>query len=42
MVLPFKPDNSEAAAAILALTASEIEEDGLARWIRDSCPKDPT
>lgn len=29
----------EAAAAILALAAGEIEEEGLARWIRDSWPK---
>lgn len=28
----------EAAAAILALAAGEIEEDGLTRWIRDSWP----
>lgn len=36
----FRPDNAEAAAAIMALAAGEIEEDGLARWIRDRWPKD--
>jgi len=30
----------EAAAAILALAAGEIEEEGLARWIRDNWPKE--
>jgi death on curing protein len=30
----------ERAAAILALAAGEINEDGLARWIRDNWPKD--
>jgi death on curing protein len=33
--VPFKPDPSEATAAILALAAGEIDEDGLARWVRD-------
>jgi death-on-curing protein len=28
-----------AAAAILALAAGEIEEEGLARWIRDNWPR---
>lgn len=37
--VPFKPDVAQAAAAILALAAGEIEEEGLARWIRDSWPK---
>jgi death-on-curing protein len=37
--IAFAPDNSEAAAAILGLAASEIDEDGLARWIRDRSPK---
>jgi death-on-curing protein len=36
--IPFKPKVAEAAAAILALAASEIEEDGLTRWIRDNWP----
>lgn len=29
-----------AAAAILALAAGEVEEEGLTRWIRDNWPKD--
>lgn len=37
--IAFKPENAEAAAAILGLAAVEIEEDGLARWIRDRWPK---
>lgn len=32
--------NAEAAAAILALAAGEVEEEGLTRWIRDNWPKD--
>lgn len=32
--------NAEAAAAILALAAGEVDEDGLTRWIRDNWPKD--
>ncbi len=31
---------AEAAAAILALAAGEIDEEGLSRWIRDNWPKD--
>lgn len=34
----FRPENAEAAAAIIALAAGEIEEEGLARWIRDRWP----
>lgn len=30
----------EATAAILALAAGEVDEDGLTRWIRDNWPKD--
>jgi death-on-curing protein len=30
----------KAAAAILALAAGEVDEDGLTRWIRDNWPKD--
>ncbi|HEY5797323.1 MAG TPA: type II toxin-antitoxin system death-on-curing family toxin [Bosea sp. (in: a-proteobacteria)] len=30
----------EAAAAILALAAGEVDEDGLTRWLRDNWPKD--
>ena len=36
----FSPDPAVATAAILALAAGEIDEDGLARWIRDNWPKD--
>lgn len=36
--VPFHADEYEAAAAILALAAGEIDEDGLARWIRDRWP----
>lgn len=36
----FSPSEPEATAAILALAAGEIEEEGLARWIRDNWPKD--
>jgi death-on-curing protein len=32
--------NAEIAAAILALAAGEVDEDGLTRWIRDNWPKD--
>ncbi|MGX5735804.1 type II toxin-antitoxin system death-on-curing family toxin [Bosea thiooxidans] len=31
---------ADAAAAILALAAGEVDEDGLSRWIRDNWPKD--
>lgn len=30
----------EAAAAILALAAGEVDEEGLTRWLRDNWPKD--
>ena len=30
----------DAAAAILALAAGEVDEEGLTRWIRDNWPKD--
>jgi death-on-curing protein len=36
--IDFVVPEPEAAAAILALAASEIEEDGLTRWIRDNRP----
>lgn len=32
--------NADIAAAILALAASEVDENGLTRWIRDNWPKD--
>lgn len=38
--IPFAPSNPDAAAAILALAAGEVDEDGLTRWIRDNWPKD--
>jgi death-on-curing protein len=38
--IPFAPADAMAAAAILALAASEIDEEGLTRWIRDNWPKD--
>lgn len=34
----FAPDEAEATVAIIGLAAGEIEEDGLARWIRDNWP----
>ena len=34
----FSPDSAEATAAMVALAAGEIEEAGLARWIRDKWP----
>ena len=36
----FAPSQADAAAAILALAAGEVDEDGLTRWIRDNWPKD--
>jgi death on curing protein len=33
--IAFMPPESEATVAILGLAAGEIEEEGLARWIRD-------
>ncbi|KPH81697.1 type II toxin-antitoxin system death-on-curing family toxin [Bosea vaviloviae] len=38
--IPFAPSQAMAAAAILALAAGEVDEDGLTRWIRDNWPKD--
>jgi death on curing protein len=35
----FRPDSAQATAAILALAAGEISEEGLTRWIRDNLPK---
>lgn len=34
----FAPSQAEAAAAILALAAGEVDEAGLTRWIRDNWP----
>lgn len=39
--IDFSVPEPEAAAAIIALAAGEIDEDGLARWIRDRSPKGP-
>ena len=36
--IPFAPKPAEATVAILGLAAGEIDEDGLARWIRDNLP----
>ena len=36
--IDFVADNAEAVVMIQALAAGEIEEDGLARWIRDNWP----
>lgn len=37
----FAPPEAHAAAAMIALAAGEVEEDGLTRWIRDNLPKRP-
>lgn len=36
--IAFRPDQAEATRMILGLAASEIDEDGLTRWIRDNWP----
>lgn len=36
--IEFVADNAEAVVVILGLAAGEIDEDGLARWIRDNLP----
>lgn len=36
--IAFAPVEAEATAAILALAAGEVEEEGLARWMRDNWP----
>jgi death-on-curing protein len=36
--IAFAPPEPEAIAAMLALAAGEIDEEGLARWIRDNWP----
>ena len=38
--IAFAPKEPEATAATLGLAAGEIEEEGLARWIRDNWPRD--
>lgn len=37
--IEFVADNAEAVVIIQGLAAGEIDEDGLARWIRDNWPK---
>jgi death on curing protein len=37
--VPFSPREPDAIAAMLALAAGEIEEEGLARWIKDNWPR---
>ncbi len=37
--IAFAPAPAEATAAIIALAAGEIDEDGLARWIKDRTTK---
>ncbi|KRE16950.1 death-on-curing protein [Bosea sp. Root381] len=37
--IDFDVEPAMAAAAILALAAGEVDEDGLTRWIRDNWPK---
>lgn len=39
--IAFRPDPAVATAAILALAAGDVDEDGLTRWIRDNWPKGP-
>jgi death-on-curing protein len=36
--IPFAPDPAYATAMFLALAASEVNEEGLTRWIRDNWP----
>ena len=36
--IAFAPKEADATAAMLALAAGEVEEEGLARWIRDNWP----
>lgn len=36
--IAFSPPEPNSVAAMLALSAAEIDEDGLARWIRDNWP----
>lgn len=39
--IDFVADNAEAVVIIQGLAAGEIDEEGLARWIRDNGPKQP-
>jgi death-on-curing protein len=36
--VPFSPSEADATAAMRSLAAGEIDEEGLARWIRDNWP----
>ncbi|MGE0610803.1 MAG: type II toxin-antitoxin system death-on-curing family toxin [Hyphomicrobiales bacterium] len=36
--IAFAPSQAEATAIILAVAAGEVDEEGLARWIRDRLP----
>ena len=38
--IPFAPDPAHATAIILSLAASEVNEEGMARWIRDNWPSE--
>jgi death-on-curing protein len=38
--IPFAPDPAHATAIILSLSAGEVGEDGLTRWIRDNWPSE--
>ena len=37
--IAFAPAEAEATAAMISLAAGEVEEEGLARWIRDNWPR---
>jgi death-on-curing protein len=37
--IPFDPDPEESIAIMLAVAGGEIDEESLARWIRDNWPK---
>jgi death on curing protein len=36
--IDFAPDQAQATTAMIMLAAGEIDEEGLARWIRDNWP----
>ena len=36
----FRPDQAQSTAIIVAVAASEVSEESLARWIRDNWPKE--
>lgn len=37
--VPFKPDQAQATAMILAVASGEVSEENLTRWIRDHWPE---